>query len=176
MPYPLPHALAPLCLLRCVSLCRLISSITCVLAFFPLFVSPVGAGHRLILSFPYHLIEYAVRLRLLTCRRRGRCRCSLISSSHHLVMRCRPAFPACLRLVSPVPSHLIIVVVSIVASIVISPLFDTVGRGVRRGASVLSACLVFALRFVPMSIAGSCRFLCGVPSVCLLCRLGCGGG
>lgn len=27
--------------------------------------------------------------------------------------------------------------------------------------------LGFALRSVPMSIAGSCRFLCGVPSICL---------
>lgn len=67
----------------------------------------------------------------------------------------RPALPC--RLISCVPSH------RSSFRFVISPLFDTVGRGVRRGASgVLLAW--FSLRSVPMSIAGSC----GVPSVCLL--------
>ena len=164
MPCPLPHALASPCLLRCVSPSpshRLSDGPS----FFPPFVSPVGSGHRLALPFPCHLIEYAVRLRLLACRCRGWGRCLLISSSRHLVIsssrlvvRCRPAFPACLRLVSPVPSHLIIVVVSIVASIVSSPFFDTVGRGVGRGASV-SCLLGSVLRSVPMSAGVDSRFV-----------------
>lgn len=95
------------------------------------------------------------------------------SSWSHLVVLFRPAFPACLRPVSP--CRLISCVSSHRPSSrpSVSPFLDTVGRGVVRGASVL--CLLgSALRSVPMSIAGSCRFLCGVPSVCLLCRLGCG--
>lgn len=76
-------------------------------------------------------IEYTAWLRLLACRCRGRCRCSLISSSHHIVVRCRPALPACLRLVFPSSRP----ISSPVVSPVVSPLFDTVGRGVRRGAS-----------------------------------------
>lgn len=58
-------------------------------------------------------------------------------------MRCRPALPACLRLVFPSSRP----ISSIVVSIVSSPLFDTVGRGVRRGASV--SCLL-----------GSCPAVC----------------
>ena len=160
MPCPLLHALASSCLLRCVSPSpshRLSDGPS----FFPLFVSPVGSGHRLALPFPCHLIEYAVRLRLLACRCRGwggAMSSHLVISSSRLVVRCRPAFPACLRLVSPVPSHLIIVVVSIVASIVSSPFFDTVGRGVGRGASV-SCLLGSVLRSVPMSAGVDSRFV-----------------
>ena len=54
----------------------------------------------------------------------------------HLVVRCCPACPACLRLVFPSSRP----ISSLVVSLVVSPLFDTVGRGVRRGASV--SCLL----------------------------------
>lgn len=84
-------------------------------------------------------------------------------------IRCRTLslLPACLRLVFP-SSRLIS---SIVVSIVSSPLFDTVGRGVRRGASV-SCLLGFILRSVPMSIAGSCRRSLTFPrSACLSARM-----
>lgn len=77
-----------------------------------------------------------MRFRLLVCRCRGWWRCLLISSSRHLVVRCRPALPACLRLVFPSSRP----ISSLVVSLVVSPLFDTVGRGVRRGASV--SCLL----------------------------------
>lgn len=114
-------------------------------------------------------VLFVLRCGLLACRCRGRCRCSLISSSHHIVVRCRPAFPACLRLVFPSSRPISSPVVSPVAS----PFFDTVGLGVRRGASV-SYLLGFVLRSASVSIAGSWCFLCGAPSLGLLaCRLGC---
>lgn len=84
---------------------------------------------------------------------------------HRLTLR-----PACLIPVSPCR-----LISSVIASLAVSPFFDTVGRGVRRGASVLSAYLVFALRFLPMSISRSIplslRRLLGL----FACRLGCGG-
>lgn len=93
-------------------------------------------------------------------------------SSHHLIIS---SFGSVLRFLLACgssrlfrPSHLIIVVVSIVALIIVSPLFDTAGRGVRRGAS--ASCLLGSVLLpvpVPMPIAGSWCFLCGVPSVCL---------
>lgn len=89
--------------------------------------------------------------------------------SHALAPPCLPAVRlACRPISSPV------------VSIVVSQLFDTVGRGVRREASVLSACLASSCdlyRCLPMSIVGSFRFhplRCHL-SACLLCRLGCVG-
>lgn len=61
---------------------------------------------------------------------------SMPSPWSHLVVRCCPACPACLRLVFPSSRP----ISSLVVSLVVSPLFDTVGRGVRRGASV--SCLL----------------------------------
>lgn len=99
--------------------------------------------------------------------------CLLTAAGSVVVVSSRRAVPSCVscllaaRLAFAVSSH------RLSSRPSVSPLLDTVGRDVRRGASVL--CLLgSALRSVPMSIAGSCRFLCGVPSVCLLCRLGCG--
>ena len=108
MPCPLLHALASSCLLRCVSPSpshRLSDGPS----FFPLFVSPVGSGHRLALPFPCHLIEYAVRLRLLACRCRGWG--GDVFSSRHLVISSRRAVPPCVscllaaRLACAVSSH-----------------------------------------------------------------------
>lgn len=80
---------------------------------------------------------------------RIRCRCLLISSFRHLVVLFRPAFPACLRLISPLPFHLIVVSsYRLSPRPSVSPLFDTVGRGVRRGATV--SCL---LGFYPVVCA-----------------------
>lgn len=122
-----------------------ISSIADALIFFPLFVSPGWSCRRLALLSPYQCsIEYAAWLRLLAFRCCGWWRCSHL---RHLIMRCRPAFPACLRLVS------------IVALIVVSPLLDTVGRGVRRGASGVLCLLDFILRSVPISADVDSRFV-----------------
>lgn len=103
---------------------------------------------------------------MLACRCRGRCRCSLISSSRHLVVRCRPVFSACLRLISSVA-------VSPVVSFPVSPRFDTIGRGDERGASV--SCL---LGFCPAVCVGvDSRLMvfplrCPIPwSACLSARL-----
>lgn len=64
---------------------------------------------------------------------------------------------------------------SVIISLLVSPFFDTVGQGVRRGASV-SCLLGFVLLSVPMSIAGSCRRSLAFPrSACLSSRLGCVG-
>lgn len=86
-------------------------------------------------------------------------------------IRCRTLslLPACLRLVFP-SSRLIS---SIVVSLVVSPFFDTVGRGVRRGDVGALGLLGFSLRSVPMSIG---RFMLYLPamsprSACLSSRL-----
>ena len=134
MPYPLPHALAPLCLLRCVSLLP-------------------------------HPIDYRRARFLLALRLAGRSGSSsrpAISLSSNRI--CGAASVACL----PSPgamsmlSHLISrLISSIITSIVSSPLFDTIGRGVWRGAAAFSACLASSCglcRCLPVSIAGSFRF------------------
>lgn len=89
-------------------------------------------------------------------------------SSHLVISSCR-AVPSCvsclLRCVLALPPHLM-PISSVIVSPVVSPLFDTVGLGVRRGA--FASCLLGSvLRASLISIAGSCRFLCDVPSVCL---------
>ena len=85
-------------------------------------------------------VRFVLRCGLLACRCRGRCRCSLISSSHHIVGRCRPTLPACLRLVFPSSRP----ISSPVVSFPVSPRFDTIGRGDERGASVPSAYLALS--------------------------------
>lgn len=84
-------------------------------------------------------------------------------SSRHLVVRCRPAFPAYLRLVFPSSRF----ISSAIASPVSSPLFDTVGRGVRRGASAScllgfcpAVCVDVDSRFIPYLPAMSLRSAC----------------
>lgn len=71
--------------------------------------------------------------------------------------------PTCLRLVFP-SSRLIS---SIVVSLVVSPFFDTVGRGVRRGAS--ASCLLGFFPAVCSDVDRSVHAVssCDVPSVCL---------
>lgn len=66
-----------------------------------------------------------MRLRLLACRCRGRCRCSLVSSSRRAVPSCVSCLLAA-RLAFAVSSHRL-------SSRLSSPLIDTVGLGVRRG-------------------------------------------
>lgn len=102
---------------------------------------------------------------------------AMLSSRHLLISSSRRVVPSCvsclLASLLALPSHLMRLISSAIISPVRLPAPRHGWRGVRRGASVL--CLIgFALRSVPMSIAGSCRFLCSIPSVCLLCRLGCG--
>lgn len=179
MPCPLPHALASPCLLRCVSPSpshRLSDGPS----FFPLFVSPVGSGHRLALPFPCHLIEYAVRLRLLACRCRGwGGRCLLISSSRHLVSSCGAALRFLLACGSSRLCRLISLSSSSRSSLRSSPpRSSTRLGGAWDGERRCPACLVLSCglcRCLPVSIAGSFRFhplRCHL-SVCLLCRLGC---
>lgn len=107
-------------------------------------------------------VLFVLRCGLLACRCRGRCRCSLISSSHHIVGRCRPAFPACF-----VASRLCRLISSVIVSPVSSPFFDTVGLGVRRGASGVLLAWFFPAVCADVDRSVHAVSSCDVPSVCL---------
>lgn len=87
----------------------------------------------------------------------------VISPSHRAVPSCVPCLLAA-RLAFPylISSHLI---GHRLACLLPALRHGWAGR--EAGSVQCPACLVVALRSVPMSIAGSCRFLCGAPSVCL---------
>ena len=125
MPYPLPCAHAPPCLLRCVS--PLPSHLVdCLHARLLPALRLAGAGRVIVSSC--HLPSsnrIAAWLRLLAYRRRG-----LISSG----------VPSCDVPLACVASRLCRLISSVIASPVSSPFLDTVGLGVRRGAS--ASCLL----------------------------------
>ena len=141
-------------------LLRLFPSIASVLAIFPLFVSPGGAGCRLAPSSPYS-IAYLMWLRLLACRRR--CRLRGFISSCGAVLRVLLACGS-----SRLPSHLI---ARRLARRLPAPRHGWAGR---EAGSVGALCLLgFALRSVPMSIGQFMLYLPAMSpqSACLSARL-----
>lgn len=92
---------------------------------------------------------------------------SILSSSHHLVMLCRPAFPACCA------SRLSIISFHLIACR-LARLLPALRHGwaVRGAGSVMSCLLGSVLWAALISIAGSFRILCGVLLGLLACRLG----
>ena len=132
--------------------------------FFPLFASPGWAYRRL--SLPsFYPIAYSMWLRLLAYRCRFRRR-GLISSCCSVLR----------FLLACGSSRLCRLISSVIVSPVRLPAPRHGWRGVGRGVSAFSSCLISVMRSVPISIAGLCRFLYGVSSVCLPVGSAAGGG